>query len=226
MERLRGLLDNADYAIFDFDGTLYPGLFIFDLTKKVFERRDSAAKLAELLGIANEYKSGRVVEAYCSFLELLKGERVDTFREEAENLMHMHFNFADKVIDELKHRYGMKVYVISITSDFIGEAARKHFGFDRVFAVPYLYEGSGKDAEFNGKSGIRIDRPELMKAGMLSELRKEERGDYVSFFDSKDDAAISASSILSVAINPREESVKADLVIRSAEPWMDLRKLL
>jgi len=100
-------LKTIDYAIFDFDGTLYPHLFIFDLTKDIFMQHANEEtykeKLVNLGQIAEIYKNGDFEEAYSKFIGLMKGESKEEFKKNAEKMISNTYPYA-----KLNHDAGNK----------------------------------------------------------------------------------------------------------------------
>lgn len=231
-------LRSMDYAVVDFDGTVYPRLFVFDVTKRTFEQHSDEEeykkKLKELSNIAQIYASGDFVGAYAKFLQLLEGEDKNEFQENARHMIVDSYEYAKRTIDKLRKTYGMKVYMISLTADFIGEAAQEYFDFQRVFSVGYMTETTNKGIRFTGETAVPIEDPQAMKRKMLLELQNSEGGErsnFVCFFDSVDDLPVAKSAALRIGVNPKPvllENVDFDVILRNKEsdPWKEFYSVI
>ncbi len=231
---LQKRLKEIDNAVFDFDGTVYPRLFVFDVTKRTFDTHAGDEKYKKKLGklndIATVYAGGDFKGAYAMFLDLLKGEdRAEFVRNAKELMTTSSYPYAKRTIEKLRDKYGIKAFMISLTADFIGDQAREHFGFERVFSVGYLSE----HGRFTGNTSEPVEHPEEMKSRMLTELDELRggRGKYVCFFDSGDDLPVAESAALKVGVNPKPkllEQVTFDVALNNKEkdPWEEFYKLL
>jgi phosphoserine phosphatase len=232
-ERFLEGLKTEDYAIFDLDGTIYPGLFLFDLAKYTFGRdHEKADKLMRLGFIAKKYKEGKFTEAYKGFVALLKDEDPSTLINYSGRLIGGSYKYAKLTINRLGRDYSIRSLLISITADFIGDVARKRFGFDDVMAVKYRTTMSDGRLKFTGKTWERIDSPQAMKKRMLNRLFGSEGGNfrYVHFFDSIDDSIVASEAAIRVAVNPNIETYKAtgpDIILRGkGDPWKGIYELV
>ena len=229
-------LATMDYAVFDFDGTLYPGLFIFDLTRKVFlEHNGESAyrdKLEKPKNIATIYKGGDFKSAYTGYVSLLKNEDRGEFISMSRKLISNSYKSAGAVIRELKEKYGIRAYLISLTADFVAEIAQEHLGLAKAFSVGYLSESAGSGERFSGKTDMPIEDPQQMKERMLSRLveQRHAEGKFACFFDSTDDLPIAKKASLRVGINPKPglSGYKGFDIILSgdADPWAGFLRLL
>lgn len=214
-------LDTIDYAVFDFDGTLYPNLFIFDITKKIFMETNKN-KLTELSLIAQEYKNGNFSTAYKKFISLLSNESEIKFINESIQIVNNSYKYAKLSIQKLKNNYNIEPYLISITADFIAEVVKNYFGFNEAFAIKYNIINNTR--MFNGKTLDIIDSPQNMKKRMLNKLiNLKNNNNFISFYDSLDDKPITESAKLKVAINPNKETIKKSdpdvILVDKLDPW-------
>lgn len=224
-EKFKETLKHIDYAVFDFDGTIYPGLFLFDLAKKIFEQQ-AGEKKTQLDNIALLYRTGNFENAYYKFVDLLKNENRESFQEITRQMMPQSYKYAGLAIKTLKEEYKIKSYLISLTSDFIANIAMEQFGFERTFSIEYKYK-NGQEKRFNGEVGRIIKNPQDVKMEMLLELKKlePESNKFICFFDSSDDLPISKSANLKIGINPKPNLIKEidfDLILKGTpDPWKD-----
>jgi phosphoserine phosphatase len=223
------------YAIFDFDGTIYPRLFLFDLTKKIFTDQGANNKLEKLNLIAKLYKQGTFVKAYNEFIELLKGEDRNLFKANTEEMMNTTYSYARLTVEKMHDKYNIQSYLISLTSDFISEVVKDTFPFEEVFSIKYLSDVDDDRIVFNGKIGGQIKDQQEMKQTMINALlssRPEIREEgYACFFDSRDDIPVAKSAMLKVGVNPSKELVKEinfDLILsgNDADPWKSFYEML
>jgi phosphoserine phosphatase len=221
-------LHGLDSAIFDFDGTVYPRMFLFDLTKDIFSMEENKAKLLGLNEIAGLYKKGDFKVAYGNFFKLLEGESREKFKRRTEDLIKDSYEYAKRTIAKLDTEYGIKSYLISLTSDFIADVVKKNFDFKEVFSVKYSYDNS--KGTFTGDSPDIITDPQKIKSGMLKNLETQKLGKFISFFDSEDDLSIAKYATFRVGINPREsllEEADFDLILKdNMDPWRGFYELI
>lgn len=222
--RLKGM----DYAVFDFDGTIYPKLLLFDVTKKVFEFHKEERykeKLENLINILNIFKVGNFVEAQNEYLKLIHGEDREEFIKTAKELISGCFPFAQPAIRKLREGYKLKCYMISLTPDFIAGVIAEIFGFEKVFSVGYLHEKGENGDRFTGKIAGTVEAPHEIKSKMLSELQKYvgTGKKFICFFDSVDDLPIANAAALRIMVNPRvdlSKEIDVDWVLNDKiDPW-------
>lgn len=231
-------LKTLDYAIFDFDGTVYPGLFLFDLTKEIFvgdkDINRRARKLKELHEVGSIYNCGDFKVAYARFVKLLKNEDKEDFQKKTKQMMAASYPYAKLVIGKLWKKYGIKSYLISLTSDFVADVAQVDFGFKDTFSIKYISKKSPFGERFIGKFKGKLENPQTIKKRLLLELRNLEkyktRDKFICFFDSKDDINIASSAELKVGINPKLDLsgyTDFDLVLRNkTDPWKEFYNII
>ena len=215
-----------DYAVFDFDGTIYPNLFLFDLAKKLFVIHKDKKKLDKLYNIAEKYKNNNFIEAYTEFVELLKSENKKELICLSEELINHSYKKVKLCIKKLKSKYKLKCYLISITSDFVANIVKNYFGFDDVIAIQYLTDHQNR---FIGKTIEKIDNPKLMKLRMFEVLFRDNNKRFIYFSDSLDDLLVARYASIRVGLNPDKNSLKVinyDIVIKNKDPWGEFYKLM
>lgn len=212
---------NIDFAIFDFDGTIYPNLFLFDLAKVFFTVNEDDKKLNYLNKIALNYKSNNFKLAYTEFIYLLKDENKDEILNISNELIKCSYKYAKLTIKKLKNKYNIDSYLISITADFVAELAKSYFNFKDVFSINYLT--SKQTGNFLGITNDIIDNPQKMKNRMFYKLVNKKKPSYIHFFDSIDDLLISLNASVKIGINPKNnlsKILKFDLILdESPDPW-------
>ena len=231
-------LKTIDYAIFDFDGTLYPHLFIFDLTKDIFMQHANEEtykeKLVNLGQIAEIYKNGDFEEAYSKFIGLMKGESKEEFKKNAEKMISNTYPYAKLTIKKLREKYGIRSYLISLTADFIAEVAKKQFDFEETFSVKYVSKNHDAGNKFTGDTLDPIQDQQSMKKAMLQKLMALEhnrnKDKFICFFDSSDDIPIAEIASLRVGVNPKPElskHISFDLILVNREdPWKEIYNII
>ncbi len=214
-------LSDLDFAIFDFDGTIYPNLFLFDLAKQFFTINNNYKKLTDLNKILLNYNSNKFKLAYTGFINLLKDENKDEVLDVSNELIKNSYTYAKLTIKKLKNKYKLKSYLISITADFVADLAKNYFNFEDVFSINYLT--SKKSNKFLGITNDIIDNPQKMKIRLFNNLMYKRKLSYIYFFDSIDDLLISSNASIKVGVNPKnnlKKSLKFDIILNeSPDPW-------
>lgn len=226
---LKESLNNVDYAVFDFDGTVYPNMFLFDLSSTIFAKKRKVEirdkKICELNQIAELYKAGKFEIAYIKFIKLLKGERKEDLQKISNTLINNSYKYAVLSVKKLNKKYGIKSYLISLTADFVAEVAQRRFNFEKTFSIKYDCEKYKNWEILNGTTPRKINNPQVMKKNMLIELRRIEglSRKFICFFDSSDDLPIANSAVLRIGVNPKPDLskyTKFDLVLSNkTDPW-------
>lgn len=229
----RDRLREMDYAIFDFDGTIYPRLFLYDLARRIFSEDSDEEryrdKLRDLNNIVGAYGYVNFKIVYSKFLDIIKGEDKAYFEKVTKDLMAGTYPYAKAVINKLQDRYNMRTYLISLTADFIAKTTKEKFGFDEVFSVGYLTTDNGR---FNGKTATKIDSAKKMKIQLFKKLNAKVRNneEFICFFDSEDDLYIADFARLRVGVNPSGElanSVDFDMILTGKQdPWKKFYSLV
>ena len=222
MTRLAKTLTELDYALFDFDGPLYPGLFIADLTLEIF-KEDLARykdKLKELQIVEKIYNDGDFKIAYTKFLEILGGESRIIFKKYAEKLIKKTYPYVDQTIKKLQEKYGLESYLISLTPDFVGEVIQKRFEFKKVITVRCGYDNNTIEKRMTGVSIDNIDIPQIMKEKMFNRLgiSNQKNNNFIYFFDSMEDRLVAEKATIRVGINPNIDvinTLKIDYLIQN-----------
>lgn len=228
-------LEKMDFAIFDFDGTIYPGLFLYDMALEMFLARglpDDKNKLKKLEEISDLYKEGRFEEAYSDFLDILRLEKKEDFVKITNKLVDNIYEHAKKTIRKLHEEYNLDTYLISMTSSFVAEVVTKKLNLNGFEAVEFLTIGKGRNCIFDGRSQLRINDPKIVKKTLLTQLFSKVGNDkkFVCFVNSEDDLPIIKKASLKIGINPTKkllEELNLDLVIiNNTDPWIEFYKLL
>lgn len=238
-ERFMEKLSQIEYAIFDFDGTLYPGLFLFDLTKKIFEEKFSELKyqkkMEQLENVAKIYKAGDFITSQSKFLDLLRDEDKKEFEYQSRNLLKNAYSYAKPTIGELKNKYGVKSYLISLTADFVAKIIKKQFNFEEVFSIKYKYTKTDLGEKFGGEVFDTIENPQEIKRRMFLDFQNlnlyKDKSNFIAFFDSLDDLPIASSAFLKVGVNLNDKlsmSDNVDLILtdKNGDPWRDFYQFL
>jgi phosphoserine phosphatase len=222
MTKLAKKLTELDYALFDFDGPLYPGLFISDLTLEVFkdDLEKYKNKLKELQIVEKIYNEGDFKKAYTKFLEILSGESRIIFKRYAEKLIEKTYPYVDKTVKKLQEKYGLESYLISLTPDFVGEVIQKRFGFKRVITVRCGYDDNTIEKRMTGVSIDKIDMPQVMKEKMFNKLgiNNQRSKNFIYFFDSMEDRLVAEEATIRVGVNPNIDvmnTLKIDYLIQN-----------
>ena len=232
---LRKSLERVDFAIFDFDGTIYPRLFLYDLAYNVFSVKNlsrNVDKLKKLESISNLYKEDKFKEAYLSFLDLLKLEKKQEFVQVTDKLVDNIYEYAKKTIGKLHEKYNLDIYLVSITSSFIAEIVAKKLNLEGFEAVEFLTIKKEGEWLFDGKVQLEINDPEIMKKTLLTQLfSKVGNGKkFACFVNSEDDLPIIEKASLKIGINPTKELLsksKLDLImVDDMDPWIKFYELL
>jgi phosphoserine phosphatase len=224
-------LKKIDYAIFDFDGTIYPNLFLFDLAKQIFDKYADNKRLKELNAIAGLYIKGDFNAAFLKFLDILKGEDRTEFQDNSRILIKKSYKYSKLVIAKLKREYGIKSYLISLTADFISEIIEENFDFEKTFSMNYAFDKNDSREEFNGKTLAYPKKPQEIKLEMLAKIIKaNSSNNYINFFDSTDDILIAKKAMLRVEINPKPDLsnyTDFDIILKNKkDPWKELYMIL
>jgi phosphoserine phosphatase len=228
-------LEDLDFAIFDFDGTIYPKLFLYDLVVKVFEIKEEpirTKKLKRLNHINNLYSENKFREAYLEFLDILRFEKKEEFVEITNKLLNNIYKYAEITVKKLHKKYDLDLYLISVTSDFVAKAVIKKLDMQGFEAINFLTVKKDGSLFFNGSSDLIIDTPKVMKELLLKRLfsRIDNKKKFVCFVNSEDDLPIVERASLKVGINPTKELLdksKLDMVmIDRIDPWIKFCELL
>jgi phosphoserine phosphatase len=226
---LSSKLKDLDFAIFDFDGTLYPGMILLDLAEYTFSK--NIYKLSKLNNIKREYNSGLFVESYKNFLDLLNGEEKGKLSENANFILDRCYPNGIEFVNKLTRKYNLKCKLVSLTADFIADLVMKRYGFVEVSAINYstkIFEGI---EYFTGLSNDKIIEPSDLKKNLflkLSDIKKSSK--FIYFCDSLDDVKILEDAYIKVAINPNNkisELIEFDLIVKDFnDPWIHLKELI
>lgn len=228
-------LKDLDFAIFDFDGTIYPRLFLYDLAEKVFEIKEEpikTEKLKRLNQINNLYSENKFREAYLEFLDILRFEKKEELVEVTNKLLDNIYKYAEIAIRRLHKKYDLDLYLISVTSSFVAEAVIKKLDMQGFEAVNFLTVEKNGDLFFDGNSDLIINTPQIMKESLLRHLfsKIDNKKKFVCFVNSEDDLPIIERASLSVGINPTKKLLdksKLDrIMIDKVDPWIKFCELL
>lgn len=221
-------LESMDFAIFDFDWTLFPGLFIFDLAKKIFSEKQGFTiykkKLAQLNRIAQIYTSGNFETAYTQFVSLLQGEDSAEFIRVSKILLARSYPYGKLTIKKLRETYNINPALVSLTSNFVTDLIFEEFCFQTVSSINYETKlESGKEL-FNGKFS-QISSPEITKQKMLFNTDGiNPKTPFICFCDSSDDLGIISNASIKVGVNPPHGLINIaefDVILigQKNDPW-------
>ena len=228
-------LKDLDFAIFDFDGTIYPRLFLYDLAVRVFEVKEEpikTEKLRRLNQINKLYSENKFREAYLEFLDILRFEKKEELVEVTDKLLDNIYKYAEITIRKLHEKYDLDLYLISVTSNFVAEAVIKKLDMQGFEAINFLTVEENGDLFFDGNSDLVINTPQIMKESLLRRLfsKMDNKRKFVCFVNSEDDLPIVEKSSLSVGINPTKELLDKSrldkIMIDKVDPWIKFCELL
>jgi phosphoserine phosphatase len=226
---LSSKLEDLDFAIFDFDGTLYPGMILLDLIEYTFS--EDIYKMSRLENIKRDYKNGLFVKSYKNFLNLLKGEEKCKVSENANFLLNKSYPSSREFVSKLNEKYNLKCKLVSLTADFIADLVRKRYGFIEASAINYSTKICWGKEYFTGLSNDKIIEPQNLKKKLflkLSDIKKSSK--FIYFCDSLDDLKILEDAYIKVAINPNKkilELIEFDLIINDfKDPWIHLNEMV
>lgn len=225
-------LNAINYAIFDMDGTIIrPGLLVFDVMVSLFQGKNDDYKLRELKMIYDSYKITPFDESYRRFLGLLKDEDKKSLQELVENKLNAKlYPYAKLTIKKLRDKYGIKSYLISLTTDFIADFVKAYFGFEGTYSVRCISNAVGGKELFNGEVAGKLSNAAEMKTVMFKDFEKKIADKpFLCFFDSEDDIPIARNAELKVGINQSEKlknEIKTDLSLSGNDPWEEFYKIL
>ncbi len=170
------------------------------------------------------YRKGTFEDAYLNFLKLLEGENKGEFQEVTNELVSRTYPYAKLAVKKLQDKYHLKTYLMSLTSDFIAEAAKRQFGFEGAFAIEYGFQVRDSMSIFTGVTPYTIRDAQSMKMHMLKQFSMNKRDlKFICFFDSDDDVPIAKAATIRVGINPRPKLLNAihfDLILNDEkDPW-------
>jgi phosphoserine phosphatase len=225
-------LNAINYAIFDMDGTIIrPGLLVFDVMVSLFQEKNDDYKLRELKMIYESYKVTPFDESYRRFLGLLKDENKKSLQEIVENRLNAKlYPYAKLTIKKLRDKYGIKSYLISLTTDFVADFVKVYFGFEGTYNVRCISNTVGDKELFNGEVAGKLSSAAEMKTVMFKDLEKKMADKpFLCFFDSGDDIPIARNAELKVGINQSEKlknEIKTDLSLSGKDPWEEFYNIL
>ncbi len=226
-EEIKELLKTIDYAIFDFDNTLYPGMFLFDLAQIVFKSHKDFKKLENLQLLAKTFKNNRFAESYLGFIKLLDGEEVTEFVSASNKLIKNAYDYAFLTIKILNESYNIKTCLVSVTADFVANVAKTHFNLNEAYGINYLTSDSTEKNKFIGITKSLIDSSYNMKIRMLKSAHISNFSK-IHFFDDVNDLDVVSDAILKVGVNPTLDLEKnLDIVLnKQGDPWKDFYNLI
>jgi len=227
-------LNNLDTAIFDLDGTIYPSLFVLDLTRGLFSsycnegNNTRCEKLKKLNQLVLQSDSRPFYDISRDFVALLAGESYAKFKAEVPKYLPRIYPAAQEVIAFLKKK-NTKCYLFSLTPTFIAEVIGEKLKFDGIWAVPYRTVCRGKTV-FAGDYTTPLKDFAEFKAKGLEQLKIKPGAKCMVAGNSNDDLPLFSFGGLKIAVNPAPEillSTVFDLVLISdSDPWQGVAEFL
>jgi phosphoserine phosphatase len=230
----RNRLDNIKYALFDFDGTIYPNLLLVDLARYIFTKHAKMGeekyvkKLLELSDLLRRSNKITFQEASLGFIDILKGESYSEFVEQSSV-------FIDRISDRVKffviflRKNNIKCFLVSLTADFIASQVASALSFDKFYSVKYeTFKGDAGEILFSGNFTPSVIDPKKFKLGALKyfNLLSLPKEHLLVIGNSVDDIELFKRAGHRIVVNPASELLEQcafDLVVRNKkDPWHDI----
>jgi len=238
IKKFKKNLKKIKYAIFDFDGTIYPGFLIVDLTKHVFIKHAKngeskyAKKLLILRDLLKNIDKMNFHEASLEFIKLLEGESYSEFC--AESLVFISkINREAKIFVNFLKNMGVQCFLVSLTADFLAEKIVDEVGFDDYCSMKYkIFKDSSGTVFFSGNYEFDVLRPADFKLDALNHfnIKNFEKKTLLMIGNSEDDCKLFGIAGLKIVVNPDKKLLnkyKFDLVIKSEDgAWNVISKMI
>lgn len=214
------------YAFFDFDGTIYDGFSINDFIKYVAKITESSWAIDEEKKIIESYMLGKInyqegtLKIFNILSKLLKGSRVKTINQYAENLIKTNkakfFSWSIQTIKYLRNN-NFRIVLVSASITPIIKAAAKYLKADKMYCSNLIVS---KD-KYTGQIGQILDSKN--KSDILGSLLNTFSSDTlkIGFGDSTGDANMFKKMDVSFVVNYHQKEM---LSLSRKEGWNVVNK--
>jgi len=238
IKKFKKKLKKIKYAVFDFDGTIYPGFLIADLARQVFikhAKNGESKYIKKLLILGELLKNTNKInfsEASLEFIKLLEGESYVEFCTGSQVFISK-INSEAKIFVNFLKKIGVQCFLVSLTADFLAEKIVDEVGFDNYYSMKYkLFEDPSGNIFFSGNYEFNVLQPANFKLNSLNYFNIEnlEKKTLLVIGNSEDDCKLFDRAGLKIVVNPNKkllEKYKFDLVIKSEEgSWNVISKMI
>jgi HAD superfamily phosphoserine phosphatase-like hydrolase len=235
---VKAFLDNIKYAFFDLDGTIYPSLFILDVTKKIFKdhalhrEENYIKKKVSLDALIASSSHLPFQEIYNRFICLLEDESLTEFVSCSKTYLPKICIGVKEFIQFLQHN-GTKCILVSLTPNFIAKVIKESLELDGYLGIDYRTKTIDDKKLFMGSYKIPCADFSTFKKTVLKQYNLDKIDKPKIFFagDSLEDIGLFNSAGITLAVNPKEQLLERkhfDIVLRDFNtlPWKKLAALI
>lgn len=217
---------NIGKSIFDFDGTIRSGLLLAEATSSVIE----GEKRLQFKQLMADSKTIPFEETMFRFTKIIDGIECKILDSSCKDHLTSIYPGFNQTLNILR-KYGIKVYLSSLTSQYVSELVISDLCLDggTYFSYPikkfndkYYYASLNSDFKKVNLAEYKLDS--LMLRGII---KKDEP--FLFFGDSTQDLSLINNATYSVGINPDSKLNEKlfDLVVyNQSDPWEEINKLL
>lgn len=219
-------IQDTEYFIFDFDGTLYPQILLVDLALDYFKKKDNftdsacegkCMSLKNLIRHRGEYSFSEISK---KFANLLTDVRCQSFYSELQNLLKSCYPASIAFIDKLNES-GKKCFLVSLTTEKVAKEVTKIYGFRDYYCRDLEKELREGSEVFTGRYPQKIDSLRSYKEASLSKFGIAAEKFFMAG-DSVEDTSLISKAYIKVLVNPLTslKGLNPDLVLNSQkDPW-------
>ncbi len=209
--------------ITDFDGTAYPGNFLYDLAADFFKRKGNLKALNKLRELSGEKKLD-FLDLTEDYARLIRGADFGEFTNAVPRLLKRCYPSFGLFIDIMKKR-GVECFLCSLTADFVAERLNSNYGLQGHLSVRYNTKNKEGKRIIVGASRGDFFTASDFKLSCLARFPIREPLLFAG--NSEDDLGLFHNAGVSIAVNPPVELLPAKthsdaILLNEKDPWKDL----